>query len=144
MQTSDSWSQRRYKDALNHRSKWSCCHSGCLALRVTSPFPRNRRFAPLGFYWIPTYFLISVYRLVRAVEQFNHWLNSTWHRPGSQTRNACAEPVGGVWLSRCLCWVKRLNRLIEKSSSSIKRAELYQVSQALSRELHSIWCSTLL
>ena len=38
------------------------------------------RFAPLGFYWIPTYCLISVYRPVRAVDQFNHWLNSTLHR----------------------------------------------------------------
>ena len=38
---------------------------------------RNRRFAPLSFYWIPTYCLVSVYRPVRAVDQFNHWLNST-------------------------------------------------------------------
>ena len=42
--------------------------------------PRNRRFAPLGFYWIPTYCLISVYHPVRAEDQFNHWLNSTWHQ----------------------------------------------------------------
>ena len=33
----------------------------------------------LGFYWIPTYCLICVYHPVRAVDQFNHWLNSTWH-----------------------------------------------------------------
>ena len=34
----------------------------------------------LGFYWIPTYCLICVYHPVRAIDQFNHWLNSTWHR----------------------------------------------------------------
>ena len=72
----------RYQVFLNHRSKWSCCHPGCLALRVTSASPRNRRFAPLGFYWIPTYCLISVYHPVRAEDEFNHWLYSTWHRRG--------------------------------------------------------------
>ena len=29
---------------------------------VSDASPRNGRFAPLGFYWIPTYSLISVYR----------------------------------------------------------------------------------
>ena len=58
-------------------SDHAVCYPGCLALRVTSASPRSRRFAPLGFYWILTYCLISVYRPVRAVEQFNHWLNST-------------------------------------------------------------------
>ena len=69
-----------YQDALNHRSQWSYSHPGWQALRVTSASPRNCRFTPLGFYWIPTYCLISVYRPVRAVDQFNHWLNSSWQR----------------------------------------------------------------
>ena len=69
-----------YQVVLNHRSQWSCCHPGCQALCVTSASPRNRRFTPLGFYWIPTYCLVSVYRQVRAVDQFNHWLNSIWHQ----------------------------------------------------------------
>ena len=55
-------------------------HPGCLALRVTSASPRNSPFAPLGFYWIPTICLVSVYYPVRAVDHFNHWLNSSWHR----------------------------------------------------------------
>ena len=45
---------------------------------VTTVLARNRPFAPLGFYWIPTNCLINVYHPVRAVDQFNHWLNSTW------------------------------------------------------------------
>ena len=45
-----------------------------LALRVTSASPRNRRFTP--FYCIPTYYLVSVYRPVRAEDQFDRWLNS--------------------------------------------------------------------
>ena len=48
-----------YQVVLNHRSQWSCSHPGCLALRVTSASPQNRRFAPLGLYWIPTYCLVS-------------------------------------------------------------------------------------
>ena len=67
-----------YKEALNHRSQWLCSHWGWLVLRVTSATPRNRRFAPLGFYCIPTYCLISVYHPVRAADQFIHWLNSSW------------------------------------------------------------------
>ena len=69
-----------FQVVLIHRSQWSCFRRGFLALRVTSASPRNRHFDPLGFYWIPTYCLVSVYRPVRAVDQFNHWLNSTWHR----------------------------------------------------------------
>ena len=79
----------RYKDALNHRS---CSHPEFLALRVTSALPRNGRFAPLGFYWIPTYCLVSVYRPVRAVDQFIHWLNS------SKKRLHYAELIFSVFL----------------------------------------------
>ena len=48
-------------------------------LRVTSASPWNRRFAPLCFYWIPTYCLLSVYRPVRAVDQLDRWLDSFRH-----------------------------------------------------------------
>ena len=67
------------------RSFWSSGHSDhaltrqWLALRVTSASPRNRSFTPLGFYWIPASCLDSVYHPVRAVDQFNHWLNLIWH-----------------------------------------------------------------
>ena len=70
---------------LGSRSFWSIGHNDHALARgdwrfgSSSASPRYRRFAPLGFYWIQTYCLISVYSPVRTVDQFNHWLNSTWH-----------------------------------------------------------------
>ena len=61
------------------RSFWTTGHSDHAHTRG------DWRFAHLGFYWIPTYRLVSVYRPVRAVDQFNHWLNSSWHRPPTIT-----------------------------------------------------------
>ena len=67
---------------LNNCSAWLChIKTGTRTLWTTghSDHAVTRgvwRFAPLGFYWIPTYCLVSV----RAMDQFNHWLNSSWQR----------------------------------------------------------------
>ena len=61
-----------FQVVLIQRSQWSCSRPGFLVLRVTSASPRNRRFAPLGFYWILTYCLVSVYHPVRE-----QWISST-------------------------------------------------------------------
>ena len=81
----------------------SCCHPGCLALCVTLALPRYLRLAPLSFYWIPTYCLISVYRPVRAVDQFNHWLNSTLHHNQQWYAASCAMLYSYVMYNQLWC-----------------------------------------
>ena len=83
--------------------QWSCSRPGFLALSVSSASPRNRRFAPLGFYCIPTYCLVSVYRPVRAVDQFDRWLNSFWHhifQPPIQRNSCCHIFAILIWFFR--------------------------------------------